>query len=111
MDELCLELIQEIQSHLNDRDYHQSRAISSVFNQALLISEHRRREQERMHRIYAGEDLIKLAVDGDLIGIMYLAEHRLDIHAQFDLALIWTTRYGHLPVVKYLVEHGVDLGG
>jgi len=46
---------------------------------------------------------------GHLDVVKYLVEHGADITADNNYAVRWASLNGHLEVVKYLVEHGADI--
>ena len=53
--------------------------------------------------------LKKAAKHGHLEIVKYLVEHGVDIHTQTDYALRFATEKGHLGIVKYLIENGADI--
>ncbi len=53
--------------------------------------------------------LSRAAYYGHLVVVKYLVEQGADIRAERDGALRWASCYGHLDVVKYLVEQGADV--
>ncbi len=53
--------------------------------------------------------LLYASREGYLPVVKYLTEHGADIHAENEYALYIASRNGHLAVVKYLVEHETDI--
>ena len=53
--------------------------------------------------------LISASFNGHLPVVKYLTEHGADVTAEDNEALRYASYEGHLPVVKYLVEHGADI--
>ena len=53
--------------------------------------------------------LIYASRNGYLPVVKYLTEHGADITALLNEALRWASLNGHLEIVKYLVEHGADI--
>ena len=49
------------------------------------------------------------SIYGHLDIVKYLVEHGSNIHANNDYALRWASYNGYLDVVKYLVEHGANI--
>lgn len=50
----------------------------------------------------------KFAQRGDLDMVTFLVEHGADIHGSNDAPIIMACTNNHLPIVKYLVERGVN---
>ncbi len=55
------------------------------------------------------ELLNRVCVTGHLPVVRYLIEHGADIHADNNRALRKSAKHGHVLVVQYLVEHGADI--
>ena len=54
--------------------------------------------------------VLKISAEkGHLEVVEYLVEHGVDIHTKNNQALIFASIKGHLDVVKYLVEKGADI--
>ena len=47
---------------------------------------------------------------GHLEIVKYLIENGADVHSFNDQALRYASGYGHLEIVKYLIENGADIG-
>ena len=47
--------------------------------------------------------------NGHLEVVRFLVEQGADIHARDDYAVCWAAENGHLEVVQFLVEHGADI--
>jgi ankyrin repeat protein len=61
--------------------------------------------------IYAGDDkaLIAAAVNGHLSIVEFLVNHGINIHSRDDKALISATFDGHLSIVEYLINQGANI--
>jgi len=61
-----------------------------------------------MNQKQLGKSLVKFTGFGHLEIVKYLVEQGADIHAEDDFALSWAAQLGHLDIVKYLVSKGAN---
>ena len=59
--------------------------------------------------ISATQDLLRAAMDGELLRVKIALNRGADIHYFQDFALRHAVNQGHLDVVKFLIENGADV--
>jgi ankyrin repeat protein len=65
--------------------------------------------KQNMIRMFDNSAVRQAAMNGHLDVVKYLCEQGVDIHAKNNLAVRYAAMNGHLEVVQYLVEQGADI--
>jgi ankyrin repeat protein len=55
------------------------------------------------------EFLCDMARIGDTEAVKYALDQGSDVHADYDYALRWASKYGYTETVKLLVDNGADV--
>ncbi len=64
------------------------------------------KQNRNTQKKYVNDTLDYYIYNGDLEMVRYLNNHGVDIHKDRDRSLYQAARFGHLHIVKYLVENG-----
>lgn len=64
------------------------------------------KQNRNTQKKYVNDTLDYYIYNGDLEMVSYLNNHGVDIHKDRDRSLYQAARFGHLHIVKYLVENG-----
>ena len=75
----------------------------------LPIVAHIMKNDPTMYNMYMYDILTYASYHGHLDVVKYLIEHGVDVHLGEDSALMYAILQGHLEIVKYLVESGADI--